>query len=292
MSEKGKIEHARALGEEAAVEGWEPDEMGHGFSPEEKRAFLEGYRDNATAGQQWMDSERAMELLMKANLAKGRLRALDKPDQEAIKAAREREMELLMKANLAKGQEAIKAARSMGADMASEDKTPDPPDDFTPEQRIAYLEAFEGTANDWAEDLRDRAADADEMRSQIEPEAEAAEPPSKRGEPNIGGDCYTHGYMVIDDEGDPVGNVHFSIVRANKYRALKGVPKHRIVMVGVKVLAEEAEVVDDPRLTPEIVKDYLGGLVDEAFSEGFEPIGHVEQILAGNREAGNVGWAL
>ena len=56
----------------------------------------------------------------------------------------------------------IEAARSLGADRASLDKAPDPPEDFTPEQRIAYLEAFEGAANDWAEDLRDRAADADE----------------------------------------------------------------------------------------------------------------------------------
>ena len=183
----------------------------------------------------------------------------------------------------------IEAARSMGADRASEDKAPDPPEDFTPEQRIAYLEAFEGAANDWAEALRDRAADADEQRSAIEHEKEK---PSKRGEPNISRDWYTHGYVVIDDEGDAVGIAHFHIDEAKRYRELKGVPSYRIVMVGVKILADEPEVVNDPRLSPTMVKDYLGGLVDEAFAEGLEPIGHVEHVLDGNRKAGNTGWDI
>ena len=181
----------------------------------------------------------------------------------------------------------IEAARSLGADRASENKAPDPPEDFTPEQRIAYLEAFEGAANDWAEDLRDRAADADEMRSAIEREKEK---PAPRGEPDISRDWYDHAYVVIDNEGDAVGNVHISIDDAKEARVLDGVPSHRIVMVGVKILADEPEVVNDPRVTPTLVKDYLGGLVDEAFGQGLEPIGHVEHVLAGNREAGNTGW--
>ena len=181
----------------------------------------------------------------------------------------------------------IEAARSLGADRASEDKAPDPPEDFTPEQRIAYLEAFEGAANDWAEDLRDRMAAADEMRSAIEHEKEK---PAKRGEPNISRDWYDHGYVVIDDEGDAVGTYHVAIDDAKEARVLQGVPSYRIVMVGVKILADEPEVVNDPRLSPKMVKDYLGGLVDEAFAEGLEPIGHVEHVLDGNREAGNKGW--
>ena len=116
----------------------------------------------------------------------------------------------------------IEAARSLGADRASLDKAPDPPEDFTPEQRIAYLEAFEGAANDWAEALRDRAADADGMRSAIEREKEK---PAKRGEPNISRDWYDHAYVVIDDEGDAVGNVHLRIDEAKKYRELKGCPR-------------------------------------------------------------------
>ena len=181
----------------------------------------------------------------------------------------------------------IEAARSLGADRASLDKAPDPPEDFTPEQRIAYLEAFEGAANDWAEALRDRAADADGMRSAIEREKEK---PAKRGEPNISRDWYDHAYVVIDDEGDAVGNVHLRIDEAKKYRELKGVRAYRIVMVGVKVLADEPEVVNDPRLTPTLVKDYLGGLVDEAFGQGLVPLVHVAHVLEGNREAGNTGW--
>ena len=66
--------------------------------------------------------------------------------------------------------------------------------------------------------------------------------------------------------------------------------RYRIVMVGVKVLADEPEVVNDPRLTPTLVKDYLGGLVDEAFGQGLVPLVHVAHVLEGNREAGNTGW--
>lgn len=58
-------------------------------------------------------------------------------------------------------------ARSMGADRASEDKAPDPPSDWSDENRLAYLEGFTGAAEQWAEDLRDRAALADELAEEI-----------------------------------------------------------------------------------------------------------------------------
>lgn len=64
-------------------------------------------------------------------------------------------------------------ARSMGADRASEDKPPaDPADmaDWPNEHKLAYYEGFEGAAEDWAEDLKDRAALADEYAERVRKE--------------------------------------------------------------------------------------------------------------------------
>lgn len=58
----------------------------------------------------------------------------------------------------------------MGADRASEDKAPADPSDMAEwptDRKIAYYEGFSGAAEDWAEDLRDRAALADEYAEQV-----------------------------------------------------------------------------------------------------------------------------
>ena len=64
----------------------------------------------------------------------------------------------------------IEAFRSMGADRASEDKPPDPPADLSDAQKLAYLEGFIGAAEQWSEDLLDRAALAGEMAEKIRKE--------------------------------------------------------------------------------------------------------------------------
>ena len=64
----------------------------------------------------------------------------------------------------------IEAFRSMGADRASEDKPPNPPADLSDAQKLAYLEGFTGAAEQWSEDLLDRAALADEMAEKIRKE--------------------------------------------------------------------------------------------------------------------------
>ena len=61
----------------------------------------------------------------------------------------------------------IEAFRSMGADRASEDKPPNPPADLSDARKLAYLEGFSGAAEQWSEDLLDRAALADEMAETI-----------------------------------------------------------------------------------------------------------------------------
>jgi hypothetical protein len=64
-------------------------------------------------------------------------------------------------------------ARSMGADRASEDKVPVAPaalSDWPKAHQLAYYEGFSGAAEDWAEDLRDRAALADEFAEQVRKE--------------------------------------------------------------------------------------------------------------------------
>lgn len=61
-------------------------------------------------------------------------------------------------------------ARSMGADRASEDKAPPDPaalGNWSRKQKTAYYEGFAGAAEDWAEDLKDRAALADEYAERV-----------------------------------------------------------------------------------------------------------------------------
>lgn len=65
------------------------------------------------------------------------------------------------------------AARSMGADRASEDKAPMEPRELAgwdSRQKSAYYEGFVGAAEDWAEQLRDRAAMAEEYAEQVRKE--------------------------------------------------------------------------------------------------------------------------
>ena len=61
----------------------------------------------------------------------------------------------------------FEAFRSMGADRASEDKPPNPPPDLSDAQKLAYLKGYRLAAEQFSEDLQDRAALADEMAEKI-----------------------------------------------------------------------------------------------------------------------------
>ncbi len=64
-------------------------------------------------------------------------------------------------------EEKMDAARAMGADRASLDKGPNPPENLTDAEKLAYLEGFSGAAEQWSEDLLDRSCLADEMADAI-----------------------------------------------------------------------------------------------------------------------------
>lgn len=59
-------------------------------------------------------------------------------------------------------------ARDMGADYASEDHPPTPPGGLSLESTKAWLEGFENAAEQWAEDLLDRAEDARQQRRDLD----------------------------------------------------------------------------------------------------------------------------
>lgn len=71
----------------------------------------------------------------------------------------------------------------------------------------------------------------------------------ERAAPRIDTDYYDNAYIVIDDEGEPVGDFHVSVHDAREFREEQGdeAKQHRIVKVGVKILPDYPEIVDDPR---------------------------------------------
>lgn len=64
-------------------------------------------------------------------------------------------------------EEKMDAARSMGADRASEDKGPDVPEDLSDEEKVAWYEGFIGAVEAWVEDLLDRGALAEELAEKL-----------------------------------------------------------------------------------------------------------------------------
>ena len=66
--------------------------------------------------------------------------------------------------------ENLEDARAMGADRASEDKQPNPPSDLSDAKKLAYLEGFSMAAEQFSDDLLDRAALAEKMAGKIRKE--------------------------------------------------------------------------------------------------------------------------
>lgn len=91
-------------------------------------------------------------------------------------------------------------------------------------------------------------------------------PIPERGEPCIDRDYYDNAYIVIDDTGEPVGDFHMSLADAREYREGCGeeAKHHRVVMVGLKILADEPEIVDDPRRSvTDALWDALSDIVED-----------------------------
>ena len=103
-------------------------------------------------------------------------------------------------------------ARSMGADRASEDKGPNPPPGWSSGNQLAYLEGFIGAAEDWAEDLKDRAALADEMADEIRQKRHRIM--------RVSFEAYhpDHGVLVLREKGGP--RVIHPLTRRQVFRAL------------------------------------------------------------------------
>ena len=73
-----------------------------------------------------------------------------------------------------------------------------------------------------------------------------------RGEPHLGRDYYDDLFIVVDDDGEPVGPYHLSLKRAREYREDHGgeAEHYRIAKLMYRALPNEDEpdeIVDDPR---------------------------------------------